>query len=156
MSSGKRGRPAGRERTTINAAIDIETKARIQAAADEDFTTTGVVAGAILDAHFAESDPAAPAEPTPKSRLAEAREREKAIDIEMKEMKLAKERKETLSVDQVIEFFERQVTTIRSRLVSIPTAMLGLTPEQTEDLEKQIADAMTDLTRGTERATWES
>ncbi len=154
MTSGK----PGRGRMTLQAAIGIETMARLRLAADEEFTTPGVLAGQKLDEMFS-GDPVASAGDNPeaagKSRLAEAREREKLIDIEMKELKLAKERKETLSVDQVLAFYEREVTVIRSRLLSIPQQVLGLTPAQTDDLEKAIADAMTDLT-GNTREAWDN
>lgn len=151
-SSGKRGRPAGRERTTIQAAISNATMDRLKAVADEEFTTPGVLAGEKLDELFGE--PASDAGPGARSRLAEAREREKMIDIEMKEMKLAKERRETLSIDQVLAFYEREVTTVRSALLAIPQQVPGLSPEQTDDLQKAIADAMTNLT-GNQREAWD-
>jgi hypothetical protein len=153
-NSGERrgpGRPAGVNRVTLQAGIAVETLELIERAADEEFVTPGVLAGRILDDHFTgnpdagdfEGEPDEPA--SAKSGLAAARQREKSIDIEMKELKLARERRETLTVEQVKEFLDKRYATIRSRLLALPQSVVGLTPEQADEMEKAVADAMTDL-----------
>jgi hypothetical protein len=150
-TSRTRGRPATGQRPDVRVFVEQETFERMKTEADAEFCPIATLASIKLEEAFSSDAPAA----KPKSGLAAQRQREKEIDIELKELKLAKERRETLTVCQVLEFYEKEITVIRSRLIAVPHQIVGATPELVKELKKTIADAMADI-RGDTKEAWEN
>jgi hypothetical protein len=131
--------------------VDAALMAAINAEAESEFCTVAEVVRNRLAMIYAEGGAMAP---MPKSAAALQRERKQEIENELLELKLAKERRETLTVDQIMEVVGRDYMTIRSRVLSIPMSVIGLDQRQIEDLKKTVQDCMTDLS-GEQRETWD-
>jgi len=151
MATGnKRGRPATGARPRISVHVETKTMERIAAAADSEFCTVSEIAGTKLDEVFGgEGSPA-----QPRTKIVEAREKEKEIDIQIKELRYAEELKQILTVDAVIDLVSKDYAVVRSRMDAIPESVVGLTPDQKEEVKAMIADAFADLA-GTKKETWD-
>ena len=86
-----------------------------------------------------------PAEREVRTPLEAAELSKKETEAEIAKRKLAIMAGEFVRRDAAFLLVQRDHATIRSRMKVVPTAILGLTPEQYADAVKAVEDAFTDL-----------
>jgi hypothetical protein len=136
------------QRLAITVRVSAETLKKIDTEADLEFCSRAEAAAAKLESAYVDG---AKAE---KSEAATIRDRKAALELESLQIELARKRKETLTVDQVLEFVSKELGIIRSRLLAIPQTVMGLNANQSAELKKAVQDCMTDLS-GDTRETWD-
>jgi hypothetical protein len=135
----------------INVRVSAATLKAIDAEAASEFTNRSAIAAARLEAAYVSG---AAASPLPLSPEAVIRHRKLQIENERLEIKLAREAGEVIPTEKVLNIFSADYAVIRSRLLNIPQAIPGLSPEQVFDANKIIQDVMTDLS-GEQSTTWD-
>lgn len=136
------------QKTAMTVRVSAAVLRAIDARANAEFCKRAEAATAILESAVIEGGAAEP------SKAAQMKEREQQLKLEQLERDAARDRKETLSVDQVLEFVSKELGIIRSRLLAIPQTVMGLNADQTAELKKAVQDCMTDLS-GDTRETWD-
>jgi len=136
------------QRLAITVRVTEEALKVIDADTESEFCTRSEAAAARLEAACAKGATLT------KSDSALRRDRKEQLEIEAMERKAAVERRELISIQKAAELVRRDYANIRSRLLSLPNSVPGLTPEQVADLRKSVQDCMTDLS-GEQRETWD-
>ena len=134
----------------VTIRLGPSTLKAIDAEAENEFSSRAAIAASRLDTVYASGAP----DPLPKSARALAGERKIEIEKELMELKLAKERGDVILVATARAFIQKDYGVIRSRLLNIPQAMPGATPEQVADLKKIVQDVMTYLS-GEQQDSWD-
>jgi hypothetical protein len=138
------------QRNAVTVRLTPETMKALAADSETEFCSRSEIAAMRLETAYAQAN----AGPIQRSPEAADRARRSAIDTKLLELKLAKESNEVLSIRQVIDFLQKDYAIMRSRLLNVPQALQGATPEQVADLKKIIQDVMTDLS-GDNASTWD-
>ena len=141
----KRGRGQPAIGPLVNVNISPATMERVTAYANSEFISPRDAVRALVEIGLEHNN--APRIVTPAERLKEA-------NAEMRELELAKARRETLTIDAVVDFYEKAMAVIRSRLNNVSQQVFGLTDDQAIELKQAISDACADIA-GTEPETWD-
>ena len=124
--------------------------AAVSAVADDEFQSVAETARDLIVAGLESRK----GEPVPLTGFAAARAEEKTLRNQLLQFELAKKRRETLTVDQVLGVVEKDYANIRSRILNLAQTVTGLNLDQKAELKNAIQDCMTDLSGG-QRETWD-
>ncbi len=123
------------KRPQIHATVDPDIAQRIKAEAGERFESDSTIINERLRLGY-------DAGPAPKTAFADTKERSAAIDLEMKETRLAQIRKEVLTVDAAIEVVEEVMAGMRTEGLQLMADFASEFNLDAKELERRYLAAM--------------